>query len=114
MKLIFLKLIVWSVLGMIPLITYSQKNSRIKENFDFDWKFKLEDNSNAMKMAFDDSKWDEVQLPHDWSIKLNFDLKAGGSAGYLPGGIGSYRKTFMVPKTYKGSQVSILFDGVYY
>lgn len=114
MKTILLKLIVWGVLGMIPLISFSQKNNRIKENFDFDWKFKLEDNSNAMKMAFDDSKWDDVQLPHDWSIGLKFDMSAGGSAGYLPGGIGSYRKTFMVPKTYKGSQVSVLFDGVYH
>ena len=27
---------------MIPIITYLQRDNRIKENFDFDWKFKLE------------------------------------------------------------------------
>ncbi len=97
MKTIFLKLILWGVLGIIPLISFSQKNNRIKENFDFDWKFKLEDNSNAMKMTFDDAKWEDVQMPHDWSIKLKFDMSAGGSAGYLPGGISEKRWSLFSP-----------------
>ena len=38
----------------------------------------------------------QVQLPHDWSVELDFDEKAGGASGYLPGGIGWYRKSFML------------------
>ena len=32
---------------------------------------------------------------------------------YLPGGIGWYRKTFQIPDSFKGRQISIEFDGVY-
>ena len=46
----------------------------------------------------------EVQLPHDWSVELDFDEKAGGASGYLPGGIGWYRKSFMIPASYKNQK----------
>jgi beta-galactosidase len=92
----------------------AQKPVRLKENFDFDWKFRLDSSRAAMLPAYSDNGWEEVQLPHDWSIKLNFDQKAGGSAGFLPGGIGLYRKTFTLPANFKGKKVSILFDGVYH
>jgi beta-galactosidase len=38
----------------------------------------------------------------------------GGSAnGFLPGGIGWYRKTFTVPEELKGKNITIEFDGAY-
>jgi len=96
------------------LISSAQKGIRIKENFDFDWKFILNDSSEASAKIHDDSKWEEVQLPHDWSIGLSLDEKNGGSMAFLPGGTGWYRKTFRVPAEYKGKKISILFDGVYH
>ena len=93
---------------------YSRQQPRIKQNFDFDWKFSLDSSHLAMNTEYDASGWQDIQLPHDWSIKLNFDRNAGGSAGYIPGGIGSYRKIFKIPPSYKGKKISILFDGVYH
>jgi beta-galactosidase len=83
--------------------------------FDFDWQFHLGEIPHAEATDFQpDSTWQTVQLPHDWSITLPFDAKAGGSSGYLPGGIGLYRKTFQAPAGSRGKRVSIEFDGVYH
>lgn len=88
-------------------------SSRIKLNFDFDWKFSLTDNPEYAAIDYSDANWEQVQLPHDWNIKQKFDRKGIGSAAYLPEGIGWYRKTFFVPQSYKGKAVSILFDGIF-
>lgn len=108
-KLYLTFLMLLSVAGI-----FAQKSIRVKENFDFDWKFILEDNTSFSQANFKDAGWNDVQLPHDWSIKLQFDQSVGGSAGYLPGGIGWYRKTFSLPESYKGKVVSILFDGIFH
>lgn len=90
----------------------AQKEVRLKENFDFDWKFSLSDNTQYTEETYNDANWEQIQLPHDWSIKLNFDKKMGGSAAHLPGGIGWYRKQFKIPHAYKGKVISILFDAI--
>ena len=43
---------------------------------------------------------EELNLPHDWSIEgeYNKDELTGGSGGYLPTGIGWYRKHFQIAK----------------
>lgn len=83
-------------------------------NFDFDWRFHLGDIANAESVSFNDAQWRLLDLPHDWSIEQPFDLNApsGWQGGYLPGGIGWYRKTFQWKKQ-AGTQVMIQFDGVY-
>lgn len=90
--------------------------TRVRECFDFDWQFHLGEYEEAVSPDFmpTDWQWENVQLPHDWSISLDFDMSAGGSSGYLPGGIGLYRKVFRVPASYGGKRVSIIFDGIYH
>ncbi len=85
-------------------------------NFDFDWRFIMEDNQTFAEPTYVDQQWEEVQLPHDWNIKLGFDRQAvgGGSAAYLPGTVGWYRKSFNVPLSYAGKHVTILFDGIFH
>lgn len=87
---------------------------RIKDNFDFDWKFSLSDDMSYSKENYNDNTWEDIQLPHDWSIKQYFDNDVSGSAANLPGGIGWYRKSFIVPEFYKNKSVSILFDGIFH
>ncbi len=89
---------------------------RIRENFDFDWQFHLGECVEAVNPNYVPTQWEweKVQLPHDWSIYLPFEVSAGGSSGYLPGGIGLYRKEFYVPSSYKGKKISIVFDGIYH
>jgi len=62
--------------------------------------------------------WKEVNLPHDWCIEGTFveDNTLGsqpGGNGYLPVGIGFYRKEFEIPESDKGKKISIEFDGIF-
>lgn len=88
---------------------------RIRESFDFGWRFFKGDAPGAEQPDFSEAGWRDVDLPHDWSIEGPFDQKApsGGTGGYLPTGIGWYRKRFFLPESLKGSLITIEFDGVY-
>ena len=42
-------------------------------NFDFDWKFILQDSPIFAEPGYADQQWEDVQLPHDWNIRMKFD-----------------------------------------
>ena len=86
---------------------------RQKIKFDFNWKFFKGEAKNAERAEFDDSKWRDVDLPHDWSIEGPFSSKWASGNAFLPAGVGWYRKSFYLPAKYKGKKMTILFDGVY-
>ena len=73
-------------------------NLRTVSDFNFDWSFSLGDNQEWAQPSFNDSTWRKLHLPHDWSIEGQFSDKhpAGIWGGALPGGIGWYRKHFVV------------------
>lgn len=82
------------------------------QDFNFNWKFHLGDLENAHLAQYDDKDWRKVNLPHDWSVEHPFDSIDGeGATGYLPGGIGWYRKEFVIEDINK--VVYINFDGIY-
>jgi beta-galactosidase len=82
---------------------------------DKNWKFIQSDIKDAEKLNFNDTKWRTLNLPHDWSIEGEFkqDEITGGPGGYLPTGIGWYRKHFNISSIVEGQQFRIEFDGVY-
>lgn len=82
------------------------------EDFNFGWKFHLGEQSKVSTAEFDDSSWETVNLPHDWSISLPFENKPGlDYHGYLAGGTGWYRKRFRFDNS--NELVFLVFDGVY-
>lgn len=93
----------------------STQGIRKTENFCKTWKFNLGDVPDGQAISFDDSQWQVLDLPHDWSIegKFNKDNPASPGGGALPGGIGWYRKKFTLPESEKGRLVFIAFDGIY-
>ena len=95
------------------LTAWSAEPVRERRNFDDGWRFYKGDASGGERAAFDDSAWRKVRLPHDWSIEGPYSGSNPSGNGYLPGGIGWYRKGFPAPETLRGRKVSIEFDGVY-
>jgi beta-galactosidase len=88
---------------------------RVRDSFDFGWKFLKADASGAQQPGFGDANWKDVDLPHDWSIEGPFDQNAPakGEGAYLPTGIGWYRKRFRLAESDRDRKVAIGFDGVY-
>lgn len=86
---------------------------RLTEDFGFGWKFHKVDIADAQDAGFDDSGWQEVNLPHDWSIEGPFSEEYASGTGYLPGGIGWYRKSFQLPSDIDNKKIYIQFDGIY-
>ena len=116
----------------LPFSQYASKISEIQgeisnigfnsiENLDNGWKYKLINsvsNSSYSSTAeadknFDDSSWENVLIPHDWSIYNNFNSSslATYEGGYLDGGDSWYRKNLNL--TDNSKRVFIYFDGVY-
>lgn len=83
------------------------------QKIDSNWKFILKDEVWAKDPSFDDENWESVTLPHDWSVKQPLDSSWASATGYLPGGIGWYRRTLNIPKERMGNKIYLYFEGVY-
>ena len=85
------------------------------ERFNDDWLFHLGDEPKASQPKFDDAQWRHLDVPHDWSIEGQLSKDLASCTGYLPAGIGWYRKHFALsaqdiaslPLSY------IYFEGIY-
>ncbi|MBQ6202557.1 MAG: DUF4982 domain-containing protein [Prevotella sp.] len=77
-------------------------------------------NEGPYSKKFDDTQWQDIQLPHDWVTTLGFDDKASHSHGYKTVGyrypehsVGWYRKQFSIPKEDLGKHIILRFDGIF-
>lgn len=115
---------------------FGQTKSDLKTNFgrqlfDKGWRFHLAQNSEQTlpgagvlsndtdknkqfaSADFNDSIWRLVDLPHDWSVEGILSPSLASCQGYLPGGIGWYRKHLFVPSIDKNKKIHLYFEGVY-
>lgn len=79
--------------------------------FNDGWLFSLTDNAAITQSSYDDSQWRKLTLPHDWSVEGQLSPSLASCTGYLPGGIGWYRKHFKI--TDDAARHYIYFEGVY-
>ena len=77
------------------------------------WSFHLGDIKYGGSEFYDDSSWRKLDLPHDWSVEQQANPSLASCTGYLPGGIGWYRKMLEIPENEKGKNVYVYFEGVY-
>ena len=87
---------------------------RLTSPFDDNWRFLKADAPQAEQVAFDDSAWRKLDVPHDWSIEEPFSRtnRSGGAGAFLPGGVVWYRKHFAPPSADTNTCTFIEFDGV--
>ncbi|MBR1414420.1 MAG: glycoside hydrolase family 2 [Prevotella sp.] len=91
------------------------------EKLNDDWRFLRVDSAwnifetPDMKNAdYDDARWRHVTLPHDWGVELPMSPDKGSCQGYLPGGIGWYRRSLKAGTVWgASSRQYIYFEGVY-
>ena len=103
--------------------------SRQVTSLDFDWRFHrgdiagtlsdhatnqtLSPSPDFLSLAYNDSSWQRVNIPHDYIVEGTFDSKADEAHGYLPVEPGWYRKIISVPAADQGRRLWLEFDGVY-
>jgi beta-galactosidase len=100
--------------GLLVVSVVDAQAQRIITSFDADWRFHRGDIEGSEQAEFNDADWQAVDVPHDWAIAGPFaeDAPARGEGGFLPTGVGWYRKSFTLPADHKGKRVLIEFDGV--
>lgn len=111
----FSYLFVFSLILVSTSLGSLAESTRQRTRLDSGWRFIVGNPAQAESNSFDDKSWSPVVLPHDWSITGPFDAKAtmGGAGGFLPSGVGWYRRSFDAPKSWQGRKVSVEFEGVY-
>lgn len=80
--------------------------------FNANWKMRM-GSADGSDPNLDDSKWQILDLPDDYSIIQPFSDKNEAESGYLGGGSAWYRKEFTVGEEYQGKRITMNFDGVY-
>ena len=100
------------LLLFVSALVVANATARERINFDKGWRFSLGDNMAWSTNEYDDSRWRQLDLPHDWAIEGSFsaDNPSGAGGGALPGGVAWYRKHFYVKDVAK---YFLEFDGVY-
>ena len=133
------------VVAWMGIATLNAQNARETIRLDEGWKFAFGNASDPVKdfgcgteyfnyltkansihnegpysAKFDDSKWEEVRIPHDWVTTLPYEQKASHSHGYKTVGykypetsVGWYRKSIHIEKEDLGKQISLQFDGIF-
>ncbi|KJD34690.1 glycoside hydrolase [Tamlana nanhaiensis] len=108
-----LKKLVLAAFISVNALSFGQISFGKPEKINTNWKFTLRDDVSFKNPEVDDQKWQTVNLPHDWSVKGDLSPTLASATGYLPGGIGWYRKQLDVPETKQGEKVFLYFEGVY-
>jgi len=103
-----------TIVSCLCLLISQAQSSRKVMPFDNDWKFIREDAKGAEQNDFNDATWRSLNVPHDWSIEGPYDRNnaTGRGGGYLPGGVGWYRKSFTLNEADAKQLFFIEFDGV--
>ncbi len=77
-------------------------------------------NEGPYAQKFNDSTWQEVQIPHDWVPTLPYAGEASHSHGYKTVGwkypensVGWYRKLINIPNEDLGKRLVLRFDGIF-
>ena len=86
-----------------------------------DWLFHAGEAAGAERAAFDDRSWYRVAVPHDFSIMdkadgkppFDRDTPSGQDSGYLPGGVGWYRRDLILSPAEASRIVRLNFEAVY-
>jgi beta-galactosidase len=77
------------------------------------WKLLVgSDPAGAQNPTFDDSKWQDVGIPHTWNDADTF-VNGESGGGTMAGGTNWYRKHFTLDAAWAGRKILVEFEGVH-
>ena len=113
-----------SALVNIAAPTMAADSPRSVISLDDDWRFHLGEAPDAVFISFNDQKWRQVDVPHDYVVEGTFAEKNSYPHdevlkpdwyllhGFLPVRPAVYRKTFPLAISAQGKRLWLEFDGV--
>ena len=118
------------ILAALGIISNAEAQLRTEQLLEKGWRFCREDDLSFISPDYNDNKWQEVTVPHDWAIYGPFSihndqqnvaitqdgqteaLEHAGRTGGLPFvGVGWYRLNFDIPQDIEDKRITLLFDG---
>ena len=118
------------ILAALGIISNAEAQLRTEQLLEKGWRFCREDDISFISPDYNDNKWQEVTVPHDWAIYGPFSihndqqnvaitqdgqteaLEHAGRTGGLPFvGVGWYRLNFDIPQDIEDKRITLLFDG---
>ncbi|HEP1275655.1 TPA: glycoside hydrolase family 2 protein [Streptococcus pyogenes] len=84
-----------------------------KQPFNQGWRFLMADVACAQDPSFDDSNWQVIHLPHDFSLTQPYTRNGEAESAYKLGGVGWYRHYLVLDEVLAGCHVAITFEGSY-
>jgi len=110
-----LKILKHGAIGLLFgfLLSVSDGNAGESITLQTGWKFNKGKSEQASQVNFDDSKWQNVMIPHDWAIYGPVIPNGDGNTGKLPWrDEGWYRRNLEIPAGYSGKTIYLVFDGI--
>ena len=118
------------IIAAFGIMASAEAQLRTEQLLEKGWRFCREDDMSFVLPDYNDNKWQEVTVPHDWAIYGPFSihndqqnvaitqdgqteaLEHAGRTGGLPFvGVGWYRLNFDIPQNIEGKRITLLFDG---
>jgi beta-galactosidase len=104
---------IFVIMLLLFVITISSVQAREIITLQTGWKFAKGNFEKASQPKFDDSKWQDVSVPHDWAISGPTIVDGESNTGKLPWkGEGWYRRSLEIPAGYSGKNIYLIFDGI--
>jgi beta-galactosidase len=104
---------IFVIIFFISLSTSFYAQQLNKSLFNDGWAFHKGDISLEELNELNNNTWRQVDVPHDWSVEGPFSNQWASGTGYLPGGVGWYKKTFDIENWTTEFRYAIYFDGIY-
>ena len=79
-----------------------------------DCRFHYGNCEEAWYKGYDDSAWEKVFLPHDYSVSAPFSKEYSSGTGYVRGGIAWYRIYVRIPEEYRQGTLDCITYNVPY
>lgn len=99
------------LLCLVSTLSYAKEREVI--NFNRGWQFCLTDNaSEPVPMA--GSAWQQIDLPYDFQLNLPWDKDANRARAFKKQAAAWFRKAFVAQNAWKGSRVTLDFEGMMY
>ncbi|MDV5977611.1 UNVERIFIED_CONTAM: glycoside hydrolase family 2 protein [Streptococcus canis] len=84
-----------------------------RQRFNQGWRFLMSDVPCAQDPSFDDSDWQEINLPHDFSLTQPYTRNGEAESAYKLGGVGWYRNYFVIDDSLSCRPIELTFEGAY-